>query len=167
MAEPTHEWANLCSQDREHAECLARLYTRRGFLNGTAGNVALILEAAAYKRLVGGADVGHVGDRHGYPSDARVDEIGCVSFRDARRWLRDVLPHAINALPCGGAEVEAFPDVRGRAMLRITVVTGGWSGVESIIYAVLDHPIMRGYVTERHRGGLYVLELPVKDSSDG
>lgn len=102
----------------------------------------------------------------GYPSDARVDEIGCVSIRDARRWLRDVLPHAVNALPCGSAEVEAFDDA-GRSMLRITVVTGGWSGVESIVYAVLDHPIMRGYVTEQHRGGLYVLELPAEDANDG
>jgi hypothetical protein len=97
----------------------------------------------------------------GYPSDDRVDEIGCVSMRDAARWLRDVLPHAVNALPCGRAEVEPFDD-RGRSMLRITVITGGWSGVESIIYAVLDHTIMRQYVAEQHRGGLYVLEVPTE-----
>jgi hypothetical protein len=97
----------------------------------------------------------------GYPSDARVDEIGCVSIRDAVRWLRDVLPHAINALPCGRATVEPFDD-RGRSMLRITVITGGWSGVESIVYAVLDHTVMRQFVTEQHCGGLYVLEVPTE-----
>jgi hypothetical protein len=98
----------------------------------------------------------------GYPSDDRVDEIACVSIRDAVRWLRDVLPHAVNALPCGRATVEPFDD-RGRSMLRITVITGGWSGVESIVYAVLDHLIMRQFVAEQHRGGLYILEVPVSD----
>jgi hypothetical protein len=98
----------------------------------------------------------------GYPNDDRVDEIACVSMRDATRWLRDVLPHAVNALPCGRAEVEAF-DERGRSMLRITVITGGWSGVESIVYEVLDHLIMRQYVVEQHRGGLYILEVPASD----
>lgn len=98
----------------------------------------------------------------GYPSDAKVDEIACVSIRDARRWLRDVMPEAINALPCGGAEVEPFVSDFGRRELRITVHTGGWSGVESIVYAVLDHMIMRQYLTEQRRGGRYVFEIPVE-----
>jgi hypothetical protein len=98
----------------------------------------------------------------GYPSDARVDEIGCVSIRDARRWLRDVMPAAINALPCGGAEVVPFVDDYGKPSLRITVVTGGWSGVETIVYAVLDHPIMRTYLRGEKRG-LYVFEVRADD----
>ena len=96
----------------------------------------------------------------GYPSDDRVDEIACVSFHDADRWLREILPASINALPCGRADTEEFTD-RGQRMVRITAVTGGWSGCESIIYAVLDHPVMRMRVSEQHRGGLYVLKVPV------
>jgi hypothetical protein len=96
----------------------------------------------------------------GYPNDARVDEIGCVSIKDARRWMRDVLPNAINALPCGRAEVEPFVDDFGKPSLRITVVTGGWSGVESIVDAVLDHFVMRMCLRETKIGGLYVFEIP-------
>jgi hypothetical protein len=99
----------------------------------------------------------------GYPSDARVDEIGCVSIRDARRWLRDVMPDAINSLPCGRAEVEPFVDDYGKPSVRITVVTGGWSGVESIIDAVLDHCIMRMCLRETKSGGLYVFEVRAAD----
>jgi hypothetical protein len=99
----------------------------------------------------------------GYPSDARVGEIGCVSIRDARRWLRDVMPAAINALPCGGAEVEPSVDAFGKASLRITVVTGGWSGVETIIDAVLDHFVMRMCLRETKSGGRYVFEVPADD----
>jgi hypothetical protein len=99
----------------------------------------------------------------GYPSDARVVEIGCVSIRDARRWVRDVMPGAINALPCGSAEVEPFVDDFGKPSVRITVVTGGWSGVESIIDAVLDHVIMRQCLRETKRGGLYVFEVRAED----
>jgi hypothetical protein len=99
----------------------------------------------------------------GYPSDARVDEIGCVSIRDARRWLREVMPVAINSLPCGHAEVEPFVDDFGKPSLRITVVTGGWSGVESIIDAVLEHFVMRLCLEEQRRGGLYVFEVRAED----
>ncbi len=95
----------------------------------------------------------------GYPSDARVEEIGLVCVLDARRWLRDVMPSAINALPCGHAEVEPSTEY-GQPSVRITVTTGGWSGVESVVYAVLDHPIMRRCLVERRRGGLYVFEVP-------
>jgi hypothetical protein len=99
----------------------------------------------------------------GYPNDARVDEIGCVSIRDARRWLREVMPDAINSLPCGHAEVEPFVDDYGKPSVRITVVTGGWSGVESTIDAVLEHVIMRQCLRETKRGGLYVFEVRAED----
>ena len=72
--------------------------------------------------------------------------------------LREILPASINALPCGRADTEEFTD-RGQRMVRITVVTGGWSGCESIIYAVLDHPVMRMRVSEQHRGGHVVVTV--------
>lgn len=99
----------------------------------------------------------------GYPEDARVDEIACVSIRDARRWLREVFPHVVNELPCGCAEIEPFVDDFDRPSLRITVATGGWSGVESVVYAVLDHAIMRQYLDAQCSGGKYVFAVPEAD----
>jgi hypothetical protein len=95
----------------------------------------------------------------GYPNDARVDEIALVSMRDAARWLRDVFPCAVESTGYGRADVVPFQD-GAHAMIRITVVTGGWSGAESIIWAALDHSSMRQYLTEEQRGGLYVFEVP-------
>lgn len=34
MADPTHDWVNLCSQNRAYAEGLARLYARGGWAIG-------------------------------------------------------------------------------------------------------------------------------------
>lgn len=136
-----------------------------------AGGLAVVRRALASlcrgrTRIDHGAFPDDLEIEDGYPSDARVDEIACVSIRDAERWVRDVLPDAINALPCGRAEVEPVVDDRGRAMLRITVITGGWSGCESIIYAVLEHHVMRMYVLEQHRGGMYVLDVPAEVGVD-
>lgn len=97
----------------------------------------------------------------GYPNDDRVAEIAMVSIRRADEWLRDVLPSAILSLPCGHAEVEdAVERWSDRPVKRISISTGGWSGCESIIYAVLEHPVMRRRLVTEHRGGHYVFVVP-------
>jgi hypothetical protein len=91
----------------------------------------------------------------GYPSDAAVEAIGMVSIADADRWMRDVFPFALASLPYAHV---GFTDEGGYR--TITVSTGGWSGVESVVYEVLDHPIMRLRLRTQERGGHYVFAVP-------
>ena len=72
-----------------------------------------------------------------------------------------MFPHAVNSLPCGRATVEMIPDpLTDGQLVEITVVTGGWSGVESIVWEVLDHFVMRRRLAAEYRGGKYVFHVP-------
>jgi hypothetical protein len=92
----------------------------------------------------------------GYPSDAAVEAIGMVAIADAARWMRDVFPLALGSIPYALVECEDEEDDR-----VIHVSTGGWSGVEAVVWAVLDHPIMRLYRSSEQRGGHYVFRVPL------
>lgn len=90
-----------------------------------------------------------------YPSDEAVEAISMVSVADAHRWMYDVFAYALRSIPY--ARVSVNDDGNER---RIEVSTGGWSGVESVIYAALEHPIMRMYKLSERRGGHYVFLVP-------
>lgn len=101
----------------------------------------------------------------GYPSEAAVETIAMVSFRDARRWLRDMFPKLVAELPCASVVVTDVEDW-DRPAKQIAFSTGGWSGCESVIGAVLDHPIMRRHLAQENRGGHYVFILPLDQVRD-
>jgi hypothetical protein len=94
-------------------------------------------------------------DEHGYPSDEKVEEIGMVSLRDARRWMHDEFPRLWGTVRYGHVEVEDEGDA-----LRVYVATGGWSGCEDVIEAVLGHLAMRSYCRERRSGGGFTFRVP-------
>lgn len=94
-------------------------------------------------------------DANGYPSDARVEEIRLVAATRCREWLRDVFPDIWRSIPYGFADVT--DDADGRT---IEVVTSGWSGLESVIYAVLSNFHMKRWLHGTEAGGLYRFKLP-------
>lgn len=102
----------------------------------------------------------------GYPSEERVEEIRMVAAVDARRWLHDEFPFLWGSLPCGSVEVREAKDIVDRPARRIRVATGGWSGCEDVIYAVLGHFMMATYCKERHSGGAYVFVVPHEERKD-
>lgn len=107
-------------------------------------------------RHTGGAFPDDMEVEDGYPSDAAVEAIGLVAFDDVDRWMRDMFPAALRSLPCVTVDVA---EVDGKCEIQVS--TGGWSGVESVVWEVLEHPIMRMSLATKHRGGHYVFLVPL------
>lgn len=97
-------------------------------------------------------------DADGYPDDDRIDEVAMVAMMDARRWLHDELPHLWDSIRRG--RVSTRETFGGK---EIHVYTGGWSGCESLINAVLKHIMMARYCKEQTRGGGYTFVVPHED----
>lgn len=95
-------------------------------------------------------------DQHGYPSDAKVEEISLVAGVRCREWLHDVLPEVWKTIGCYGT-VQVKDGTEDR---EIYLATGGWSGCESVIHAVLGNLFMRNYCTTRSAGGGYTFIVP-------
>jgi hypothetical protein len=102
-------------------------------------------------------------DGDGYPNEDRVDEIGMVAMVDARRWLHDEFSELWASIPSAGISGREVQDTMGRAAKEIRIATGGWSGCESVIDAVLKHVMMARYCTERRVGGGYTFVVPHED----
>lgn len=98
----------------------------------------------------------------GYPSDNKVEEIRLIALKDARRWLHDEFPHLWKAAD-GYLETKETKDLCDEPALEIYAATGGWSGCESVIEAVLDHIGLAHYCRERLSGGGYRFVVPHED----
>lgn len=92
---------------------------------------------------------------YGYPSETRVREIELVAAVDAERWIRDALPGIWRAIPCTFLEEGATTDILDRPAVQIRLATGGWSGAEYVIHAVLRNRWLAAYCRERRSGGGY------------
>lgn len=92
----------------------------------------------------------------GYPTEETDIAIRGWDFRDAPGWLEFIR--------------EAWDESYGRiwedgGLLKLA--TGGWSGNESIVYAMRENHILWATLWESsHRGGLEVLRMPNKTSDD-
>jgi len=103
-------------------------------------------------------------DEQGYPSDAKVEEITMISWKDTRRWLHDEFPRLWDQIPYGSVRTEETKDIADEPALEIYVATGGWSGCESVIYAVIGHFALRRFLEQRLSGGGYTFVVPHTDS---
>jgi hypothetical protein len=100
-------------------------------------------------------------DGHGYPSDMAIECISMVSLRDAGPWLYREFPRVWRQMaPYARVDVRDEADITAKPCRRIYVATGGWSGCESVINAVMGHPVMRTYCREQLSGGGYTFEVP-------
>jgi len=94
----------------------------------------------------------------GYPCDDKVEEITMIAADLAQEWLRDVLPTVWTSIGCYGyARVDDTEDTR-----EVYIATGGWSGCEQVINAILKNFWLRQYLHTRVSGGAYVFRIPRK-----
>ena len=99
-----------------------------------------------------------------YPSEEKVEEIRLIAWKDARRWLHDEFPRLWASVSFrDGVDVEETTSTAGQPALKIRVATGGWSGCEDVIDAVLSHFALRHYLRETLSGGAYTFIVPHED----
>lgn len=91
-------------------------------------------------------------DHNGYPTEAFLDELR--SLQDSDKLLARAA-EAINATGYGSAREEG-------GMLHIA--TGGWSGCEDIVEAVLGNIFGTLRWESSHRGGLHVFRMGGSDA---
>lgn len=88
-------------------------------------------------------------DKDGYPTEAALKAIEeWVVFDDSVRELLDYIESI-------WSDYGDFR-LKGKRVLRLELITGGWSGNESIIEALQSNFMFwTMYWMESHRGGLY------------
>ena len=100
-------------------------------------------------------DAPELGPDEGYPSEAELRAL--LAFRGS---AKELVEYAESLWRNGaGTLVEQVVDRWGRTQHRVTFVTGGWSGCESVIGA-LNSTLAFMYAVEWQRGGLHVYEFP-------
>lgn len=70
-------------------------------------------------------------DDDGYPTDEALDRI-----RTFVGTAEEMVGYVRSLMHNGGSKLEDFVDDFGRPQKRLTLITGGWSGCESVISAL-------------------------------
>lgn len=102
-------------------------------------------------------------DASGYPSEAAVEACQMVGSRDIQRWMLYVFPLLAKSIPYAGVQTRTVDDEVDGESLEITFATGGWSGCEDFIHAVLRNFFIKSFfLKEQRRGGGYTFVVPIK-----
>ena len=101
-------------------------------------------------------------DEYGYPPDEWL-----ASIRDARptmaeaaQWMRETLPDLVGKVGYGRVAFDTYSTPTG-PVHELRIATGGWSGMEDFLSAVMSNVALAYYWQSTHRGGLYVFQVPV------
>ena len=96
-------------------------------------------------------------DGDGYPTDQALDRIG--TFTGSAEEMADYVQSLMHN---GGSKLEDFVDDVQRPGKRLTLVTGGWSGCESVISALHGTMFHLMFWESSFRGGkhTYTFSLP-------
>lgn len=113
-------------------------------------------------------------DDDGYPTDESLNSLQNYlseslenSYTAVATWLVKEFPKLAMSIPYGRVEVRKIEDYnskgeKGSSYYEIEYSTGGWSGQESFIYAVLESPFVKMlYHYAWERGGHYKFRIPV------
>lgn len=105
-----------------------------------------------------------------YPTEEFLETIRAVTTRsEARDLLFNVIVDAIDETGYGRARVYPSTDFLDHEVMSVEIVTGGWSGVESIVDAMVGGPmgpariIFGSWLVEWRRGGLWRFEITKED----
>jgi hypothetical protein len=100
-------------------------------------------------------------DNDGYLEDEWLETLRRRPFsaKEAAQFLVETFPKAVRLMWCPSVEVTEESDGI-QDCWKIRFATGGWSGAEELIDAVLAHFWMRHHHTVWKRGGLYIFEVP-------
>ncbi len=104
-------------------------------------------------------------DDDGYPDDARLEQIRTAdSVGTGGRWLIETFPELAKSLGYASCEVTDGLDILDHPEKRITFSTGGWSGCEDFIAAVLGNLMINMmFYYSWQRGGHYELRVRSED----
>ena len=79
----------------------------------------------------------------------------------AEEILLEILPEAAKRMEiCQCRIKDSVHEYTGRKVKQIEFVTGGWSGAEDLIEAILSTPARMLYYKEWRRGGYHLFEVP-------
>ena len=112
----------------------------------------------AYKDLIDSYD-----SDEGYPSDVWIDKFRAsrIGPTEAAHFLVNALPNIAKTISCMQVRIEeAKNDFSQELLKRVEYITGGWSGAEELIDAMLSHFWIRHYHSLWKRGGYFVFEVP-------
>lgn len=103
-------------------------------------------------------------DDDGYPSEDRLQQIReGDGAKNGATWLVEIFPRLAASLPYAYCSVEDGTDFLEEPETRIKFSTGGWSGCEDFIEAVLGNiTIAALYYHSWERGGHYEFRVPKK-----
>lgn len=98
-------------------------------------------------------------DEDGYPTDAALNVIRLWHWNDAKGWFKFI--EALWYMRDWGWKEIDEPHDRDQIVHRYYISTAGWSGNESIIYAMSENKSMLWTLTwvQSRRGGHYIFEL--------
>ena len=99
-----------------------------------------------------------------YPDDDCLQQIrDADAMRDGARWMVEMFPELASELePYAHCEVTIDVDVFGNPEHVISFSTGGWSGCEDFINAVLGNVLLNVmYYSAWKRGGHYEFRVPI------
>jgi hypothetical protein len=96
-------------------------------------------------------------DGGGYPTDAAIERL--QSFEGAAGEMVD---YVRSLMRNGGTKLEDFQDDFDRRQKRLTLVTCGWSGCESVISALDETMFHFMFWESSFRGGLHTYTLSPK-----
>lgn len=100
----------------------------------------------------------------GYPTDVAVDRFVAMEFslQDADKFLLNDFPKICSVLPCASIDKKSCdPEtLHPTPYWRISFSTGGWSGCETLIGAMLGHFWIKHRQWSWRRGGHYQFLVP-------
>jgi hypothetical protein len=104
----------------------------------------------------------------GYPAEAWIEWFDALDalafdFMDAADFLIHRLPSIAETISCLTVRIEDGKDelLRKVPVKRIEYHTGGWSGAEDLIQAMLKQFWIAHFHTRWERGGHFYFEVPV------
>ncbi len=100
-------------------------------------------------------------DEYGYPPDEWLASIRDArpTMEEAKKWMRDTLPDLVRKVGYGRVTMDFFPQAE-HSVYELRIATGGWSGTEDLLSAVMSNVALAYYWQSTHRGGLYVFQIP-------
>ena len=103
------------------------------------------------------------GDGQGYLSEdwLHLLRLSKLTPEQARCFLLEAFPAAVELMqPYALCRIGNSEDILGKPVKEIYFATGGWSGAEDLIEAMLEKTEFQFYHTQWKRGGAYWFEVP-------
>lgn len=98
-------------------------------------------------------------DEDGYPTEAALGKIANWDYNDSDGWF-NFIKELWHLKSWGWTEIDEIDEVLNRPVKRYYISTAGWSGNESIIFAMQENNILwHLHWYSSRRGGHYIFNV--------